>query len=64
MRLLKNFFNTFFDILRKKKVLGIMKIFDFWFLMDLRVLECSEHDMNIFYKISVCVYVTKTLWPH
>ena len=35
--------------------IGFIKIFDFWFLMDLHVLECPEHDVTISGKCqSIC----------
>ena len=45
--------------------LGFVKIFDFWFLMDLHVLECLEHNFTISgnclsvcesFSVYMCVY--------
>ena len=41
---------------------GFFQIFDFRFLMDLHVLGCPEHDLNVFGKclsdcLCVCLYV-------
>ena len=35
--------------------IGFLKIFDFWFLMDLHVLVCPGHDLTLSGKfLSVC----------
>ena len=41
---------------RRKKT-GLAKIFDFRFLMHLHILWCSEQDLTIFRKWSVCLFV-------
>ena len=40
---------------------GFVQILDFRFLMDLRFLGCTEHDLTISEKC-LCVCMTKILW--
>ena len=41
------FFISFFYFLQVKESIGFVKILDFRFLMDIRVLVCLEHDLTI-----------------
>ena len=65
------FFLFLFFFMSIEETIGFVQIFDFWFLMDLHVLGCPEHDLTIFGKclsdcvsvcLCICVYVTKILW--
>ena len=50
-------FNCFYFLLYKMEI-SFVQIFDLRFLMDLDVLGCPEHDLNIFGKcLSVCMSV-------
>ena len=51
------FLHFYFLLYSKKGIsIGMVKSFDFWFLMDLNVLGCPEHDFNIFKKyMSLCI---------
>ena len=44
-----------------EETIGFVQIFDFWFLMDLHALRCSEHDLTISGKclsVELCVHVS------
>ena len=56
---LKTFF-TFFYI-KKKESFGFVKIFKLWFLMDLHVLGCPEHDVTNFMKMHKKLYTKYAL---
>ena len=48
-----------------EEIIGFVQIFDFQFLMGLRVLGCPEHDLTISGKclsLSLSVSVKKKLW--
>ena len=43
--------------IKAEESFALVQIFDFWFLMDLQALGWPEHDLTIFWKISVCLCV-------
>ena len=67
---LKWFLPFLLSFIKVEENIGFVQIFDFRFLMDLHVLGCPEHDLTLFWKISVCLWfclcvsvcVTKILW--
>ena len=50
----------YFLLYSKKKNIGTVKIFDFWFLLDLQVLGYPEENLTIFKKclLSACLQNT------
>ena len=60
---LKFMSSNFYCGLCDEEIIGFVKVFVFWFLMNLHSLQCLENDLNIFEKcLSVSVCATKILW--